>query len=326
MSINVCLIGCGYISGSHVEAYSGYNADIKLHLCDVDMEKAKSIGEKYGVEVYFQDYREALEQEHIEIVDICLPNFLHEEVAVAALNSGKHVLLEKPIATTLSGADAIIAAARASKGKLMVAESDRFVEASSRMNALMEAGAVGDVFMVQGNAFGTFKPSGWRLSRSMLGGGVLVEWGIHYVHTLNWLCGGEPQTVYARFHRNTYPEMEGEDSAFVMIEYASGITGEINVGYGVVGAPTPIHLMVCGSKGTLWQDRGLWLRKNDAESPELILPERQYDEAVKAGVWHFLDCVHSNDNPIVTGELARKDLAVVLGAYRSWDEKQAIKF
>jgi len=325
MSRNVCIIGCGYISRSHMEAYRGYSEDIKLHLCDADLEKAKSIGEEYGVEIYFQDYREVLEQEYIDIVDICLPNFLHEEVAVAALNSGKHVLLEKPIATTLSGADAIIAAARASKGTFMVAESDRFVEASIRMKTLMEEGAIGDVFMVQGNAFGTFKPSGWRLSRSMLGGGVLVEWGIHYVHTLNWLCGGKPQTVYARVHRNTYPEMEGEDSAFVMIEYASDITGEINVGYGIVGAPTPIHLMVCGSEGALWQDRGLWLRKSDAESPELILPERHYDEAVKAGVWHFLDSIYSDYDPIVTGELARKDLAVVLGAYRSSNEKRAIK-
>ena len=113
---SVCIIGCGYISRTHIEAYRGYPESIAVTLCDVDLEKAESIGKQFGVQSYFQDYREVLEQKNVEIVDICLPNFLHEEVAVAALNAGKHVLLEKPIATTLSGADAIIAAARASAG------------------------------------------------------------------------------------------------------------------------------------------------------------------------------------------------------------------
>jgi predicted dehydrogenase len=322
----VCIVGCGYISRAHIEAYRSYG-DVDLSLCDVDLEKAKAIGRQYGVDSFFQDHRKVLERDDIEIVDICLPNSLHEEVAVAALNAGKHVLLEKPIATTLSGADAIIAAAKVADGKFMVAESDRFVKASAKTDALIAEGAVGKVFWVQGNAFGTFEPSGWRLSKSMLGGGVLVEWGIHYVHTVNWLCGGEPQMVYARLHGNTYPEMEGEDTAFVMIEYASGITGQINVGYGVIGAPRPPHLMVCGSEGTLWQDRGLWLHRRVrlSDPPELILPESHYDDAVKAGIHHFLDCVRLDQEPLVSGELARRDLTVVMGAYRSSDEKRAIR-
>jgi len=327
MPEKICIIGCGYISSVHIEAYLSYSEKVALSLCDVDLEKAKSAGAPYGVKSYFQSYEEVLKQEDIEIVDICLPNSLHAEVAVAALNAGKHVLLEKPIATTLSAADAIIAAAQSSDKKIMVAESDRFVQASAAMDVLIKEGAVGDVFWVQGNAFGTFKPSGWRLSKSLVGGGVLIEWGIHYVHAVNWLCGGEPQAVYARLHRNTYPEAEGEDSAFVMIEYASGITGQINVGYGVVGAPRPPRLMVCGSEGTLWQDQGLWLRmcNKTADTPEQILPESHYDDAVRAGIWHFLDCIHSNGEPIVSGELARRDLEVVMGAYRSSEERRRVK-
>ena len=328
MSKSVCIIGCGYISGLHIEAYRGYQGGITLHLCDTDLEKAKSVAKRYGVENCFQDYGEVLDLEDIEIVDICLPNFLHEEVAVAALNADKHVLLEKPIATTLSGADAIVAAARASAGKLMVAESDRFAQESVKMNALMEEGAVGDVFWVQANAFNTFEPSGWRLSRSQTGGGVLIEWGIHHIHTVNWLCGGEPQAVYAKLHRSTYPQMEGEDSAFVMVEYASGSTGQINVGYGIVGAPRPYIVMVCGSEGALWQDRGLWFcaRSKMTEPPVRVLPENSYDNAVKAGVLHFLDCIHSDQDPIVSGELARRDLEVVMGAYRSSNEGRKVRF
>lgn len=121
--------------------------------------------------------------------------------------------------------------------------------------------------------------------------------------------------------------MEGEDSAFVMIKYASGITGQINVGYGIVGAPNPAHLMVCGSEGTLWQDRGLWLRSRSkmTEPPVQILPESHYDDAVKTGIWHFLDCVYSDREPVVSGELARKDLEVVTAAHRSWDEGKVVK-
>lgn len=327
MSKSVCIIGCGYISRVHIEAYLSYGESITLSLCDIDLEKAESIGGRYAVETYFQNYKEVLERADVEIIDICLPNFLHEEVAVAALNAGKHVLLEKPIAVTLSGADAIIAAARATAGKFMVAESDRFVQESVKMSAFVKEGAVGDVFWVQGNAFGTFKPSRWRLSRSLTGGGVLIEWGTHYVHTVNWLCGGEPQAVYAKLYRNTYPEAEGEDTALVMIEYASGITGQINVGYGIVGAPRPPRLMVCGSEGTLWQDRGLWFRPRGkmTEPPAQILPECHYDDAVRTGIWHFLDCVYLDREPIVSGKLARKDLEVVMAAYRSSSEERKVK-
>lgn len=328
MSKSVCIIGCGYISGIHIETYRGYKESIEISLCDTDLERARAIGKQNGIKRCFQGYREVLEQEDIEIIDICLPNFLHEEVAVAALNAGKHVLLEKPIATTLSGAEAIISAAQNTSGKFMVAESDRFVLATARMYELMVDGAIGEVFWVQGNAFGTFKPSGWRISRSMLGGGVLVEWGIHYIHTLNWLCGGNPQAVFARVHNKTYPEMEGEDTAFVTLEYSSGITSQLNIGYGIVGAPNPPHLMACGNRGTLWQDGGLWLRMHEesADPPELILPESSYDDAVKAGIWHFLDCVYSGDEPIVSGELARKDLEVAIRAYQSSDEKKTVRF
>ena len=113
---------------------------------------------------------------------------------------------------------------------------------------------------------------------------------------------------------------------FASIEYASGITGQINVEYGVVGAPNPPHLMVCGSEGTLWQNSGLWFRTRAkmADEPEQILSESHYDGAVKAGTWHFLDCVNSDREPIVSDELARKDLEVVMGAYRSSEERQRI--
>ena len=326
MTKTVCIIGCGNISKVHVEAYRSYSGSIALSLCDIDLRRAKSVSGRYKVERYFESYEEALNCEDIEIIDICLPNFLHEQVAVAALNANKHVLREKPIAITLEGADAIIAAARASAGKFMVAESDRFVEESAKMDALIKEGLLGDVFWVQGNGFGTFNPSGWRLLKSLAGGGVLIEWGIHYVHAVNWLCGGEPRTVHARLHRNTYPKMEGEDSAFLTVEYASGITGQINVGYGIIGAPRPPRLMVCGSEGTLWQDRGLWFRaRSDLKgSPAQILPERRYDDSIKAGIWHFLDCVHSSREPVVSGELARKDLEVVVRAYRSSETKGII--
>jgi len=167
---SICIIGCGYISGIHIEAYLGYREAIELCLCDTDLEKARSVGDEYGIQRYFQDYGEVLEREDIEMMDICLPNFLHQEAAVAALNAGKHVLLEKPIAVDLTGADAIVAAERASTGKFMVAESDRFVEATAKMDALIKEGAIGQVFWMQGNAFNTFKPSGWRLSNIRLTG------------------------------------------------------------------------------------------------------------------------------------------------------------
>jgi predicted dehydrogenase len=85
--------------------------------------------------------------------------------------------------------------------------------------------------------------------------------------------------------------------------------------------------MICGSEGTLWQDRGLWFRARSraTEPPAQILPEHHYDDAVKAGIWHFLDCVYSERDPIVSGELARKDLEIVMAAYRSSDERRKVK-
>jgi len=99
---------------------------VTLYGCDIDLSRAEALMAEFGGAGVFQNYQDVLQREDIQIVDICLPHHLHREVAVAALEAGKHVLLEKPIADTLEAADAILESAAEAQGKFMVAECWRF--------------------------------------------------------------------------------------------------------------------------------------------------------------------------------------------------------
>lgn len=189
--VRVGLIGNGKISGTHKKAYAQLE-DVSLEVyCDSNPNNLKDLT---GVRVY-TDYVQMLEQEQgkLDYVDICLPTFLHAEVAVKAMEMGFHVLCEKPMARNMQEAQEMIDTSRRTGKKLMIAHCNRFWRAVEEIRRTILSGELGRVrsaeFSREGNAYmGTDGVSPWFFDGSLSGGGML-DTHVHDVDLIRWLFG-----------------------------------------------------------------------------------------------------------------------------------------
>jgi len=340
--LSVCLVGCGMIGKVHAQTYADLG-EISLYYCDNDRGRAESLAQHYGGEVISGDFRKAMRREEIDIVDICLPHDLHEEATHIACGAGKHVLLEKPIARTLEEADSILEAAKKSPGKFMVAESWRFYDNLLQAKALLEEGYIGRVFFLEGYSLHDWLHGGWRLNRKVMGGGFLIDRGVHFVAVLRYL-GGDVEEVFSFPAPKLRPEMEGEDTALVQLKFASGALGNLFLSLAAPCQPPLPWFSVYGREGVLFDLNGLRLYSQRPYHPlekplAPVIVERQPlservqsekmakhdDLIVDCAVRHFVECVKSGREPAYSKEDARADLEIVLAAYRSAETDRPVR-
>src|SRR5215218_4850759 len=150
--LRIGVIGTGSIAtGAHLPAIASLGELFELvAVADVRPEVARFVGEQYGVDAY-DDYRELLEREDVDLVNICTPEFLHAEQTIAAAAAGKHVHCEKPMAASVAEADAMIDACRRAGVRLMIGHSRRFTPRYRQIKAVIDAGELGSVRFVREN-------------------------------------------------------------------------------------------------------------------------------------------------------------------------------
>lgn len=193
--LKVGVIGTGIFGERHLQAYSAYNRTDLVAVCDLDEERARLMAEKYGANRFCRDYRDLLESE-VEAVSIATPDHLHREVAIACAQAGKHILLEKPLATTIEDAEAIRDAVRAAGVTLMVDFHNRINPPFLSVKAALDAGELGTPSFVYARLSNSTKvPLGmlrWAGHSSAL-------WflGSHTVDLVRWLLRDNPVTVSA---------------------------------------------------------------------------------------------------------------------------------
>ena len=196
MSGSVCIIGCGYISGIHIEAYRSYSEAVELSLCDTDMEKARPLGEGYGIQRYFQDYGEVLERDDIEAVDVCLHNNLHRPVTVAALEAGKHVYCEKPMAGAYKDAEVMFETAEKLGLKLAIQLRTVFSNETKAAKSLIDEGRLGNIYHARSTGFrrrGRPYVDGYGtpafVQKATASGGALYDMGVYHIGNMLYLLG-----------------------------------------------------------------------------------------------------------------------------------------
>ncbi|NUQ00834.1 MAG: Gfo/Idh/MocA family oxidoreductase [Armatimonadetes bacterium] len=264
------------------------------------------------------DYRELLADPSLDAVDLCLPHHLHRPVAVEALRAGKHVLCQKPIATTLADADAMIAAAEAAGRTLAVAEMNRFQPAIARARELLEAGLIGEPILAQSVTSyfqgGDYLTTAWRFQPEEMGGGALLDGGIHHVDVLLALLG--PVVEVACLTRRVRDIFPTEDTAALLLRFASGVLGELTVMWSARHTPGQLF-RVSGTAGMMVAE-GSHLRVVSEQLPQheevFALPTfRWLHEAVA----DFVTAIATGRPPRMGGPEGRADLAVVLAAYEA---------
>jgi UDP-N-acetylglucosamine 3-dehydrogenase len=322
VTVRIGLIGCGAVARRfHFPAFRGVGADI-VAFASRTAASAEAAAEEWGSGKVVGDWRELLELQDVDAVDICTPNYLHAGIAIEASRAGKHVLVEKPIAITLDEADAMNAAARDSGTILMTAHNVRFAPPFVAIRDEIASGTVGQVLAFRA-AFGHSGPqdwapeSGWFFDAAQSGGGVLIDLGIHVADLLRTILSDEALEVSALLRAG---ESEVEEIAQIVLRFAGGAVGSIHVSWRAY--PPPDHqLTLFGSEGNIHLDTHTApvFRPTSGEPRLLEIPSEVPDPNSE-----FIRAVASGTGAPVTGTDGRAALAIIDAAYRSARESQTI--
>ncbi len=254
------VVGLGNMGKPHAEnckENGGTYVDLAA-VCDIVEDKAKAIGEKHGVP-WFTDHREMIDSGLCDAVIIATPHYWHPSIAIRAARAKLHVLCEKPLASTVGPARAMIAECRKNKVSLGVVLHHRTRTAMIKMRKLIDDGVIGDVFRVQlicSSWFRTqayYDSGAWRGTWDGEGGGVLINQAPHHLDLFQWMAGGLPERILATVGTRDH-KIEVEDTANVILDYGGGKVGYI---YATTAEqPGMEQMMVIGTKGTLVFEKG----------------------------------------------------------------------
>jgi len=182
--LNIAIIGAGTIGNTHAENLSKVSRAKIIWAIDIVEEKAKHLAAKYGIEKTSADYRDAYKDPDIDAVYICLPNYLHKPFTVEALGMGKHVFCEKPAALSVAEARDMQTAAEKNKKLCVIGVVNRFNDYVNLIKKRISAGEYGTIYHVH-CVFKQFRSipglGGWFTEKKKSGGGVVIDWGIHFL-------------------------------------------------------------------------------------------------------------------------------------------------
>jgi len=324
--LNVGIIGCGWAGDQHARAYSSLG-DVKLlAVADIEEGKARNLGRRWGSKAWHRDYQRVLRDPRIDAVSICLPHYLHSEVAVEAAEASKHILCEKPMANNLDEADAMTRAAKKAGVTLMVAENVRFHPINLKLKELIEQNYVGEVFLARifrdHEMHDYLRRRPWLLDREKAGGGIWMAGGIHDVDALRMLVG-EVEKVTLFQATKVFREMEGDDTVAALLRFSSGAVGVITESFSTktfknvspYGCPSILN----GSIGTitvLSDGIEVYGEKVGDANTRILMKVEERDTFIEE-IKHFISCIKSGENPTTSGEEERKTLAVICAGYES---------
>lgn len=319
----MALVGCGAISRVHLPAIrEGARRTRIAAVVDPDRGRAEAMAAETGAPA-FATLEEALARADLDAVDLMLPHHLHEEAALSAFAAGKHVLLEKPLATSLDACDRILAAWRRAGTVFLVAENSQYWPEVLTARRLLDEGAVGEVVTARASFaipplaayYGGERP--WRLENRVAGGGIVLDTGSHWIRPLRlWL--GEVDEVVGALGR-PYAAMEGESLARALLRFRSGVVAVLD-GLMKEGPIVPEPMFrITGAGGEITIERPgrvvLW----DAADPK----GRQVGEVggyMRSYPGEFADfeaAVLDGAEPAAGPESALGELRVALALYRS---------
>ncbi len=341
--LKMALIGCGRISPKHIEAVVENRDLVTLQaVCDLFVQKAEATAEKvektlgYKPQVYV-DYKKILQMDDIDFVAISTPSGTHYQITIDALSSGKHVLVEKPMALSTVHMRQMIELAREKKLKLGVCFQNRFNPPVQELRKKIENNSFGRIF------YGTvsvrwnrnrdyYEQASWRGTWQQ-DGGVLMNQSIHGIDLLQWMLGGKPKRVLGLIKNMNHPYIESEDLGIGIVEFESGAVGIVEGTSNIYNRNLEEVLSIFGEKGTV-KIGGLavnrievWRFTNEETHPYMNLPDPEtvYGRGHVALYRDFCESLIADRDPYITGEEGRSAVEIILAIYKSALEKRWIE-
>lgn len=327
-SIDVGVVGTGAIAQRlHIPEYGSHDQARLTAICDVEEEKAAAVADQYDVPNYYTDYQVMLEEGDLDAISVCLPNHLHRDVVVAALERDVAVLCEKPISTSLAEADEMVAAADASDAVLMIDQTERFGPVYEKTKDLLDQGIVGEIHNVR-SRFSHPGPEGWSPRSTWFtdaeasGGGALIDIGIHNADLINHLFGDVDELM--GYSDTLSMDTEVEDTAVAVLRFADGTLGTFETAWRT--DPASITMQIVGEEGVVYVDKIEGTIRVEFADDSGVLEVPVPEESKYGGpIAHFVDSVLAGTEPTVTGADGRRALEVVMGVYRSSERGGAVE-
>ncbi|TXK84659.1 Gfo/Idh/MocA family protein [Paenibacillus sp. N3.4] len=327
--IKIGVIGCGKIAQRrHLPEYANLEQVEIVAVCDIHEGRASEMAALYGA-VAYTDYRELLEHERLDAVSVCLPNALHGPVTVAALEAGKHVLCEKPMATSKQEAEAMIAARNRSGKLLMIGHNQRLMLPHKKAKEILSSGLLGRVLTFR-TAFGHSGPEswsvegagGWFFQKSQAFIGAMGDLGVHKTDLIRYLLGEEITEVGAFVDTLEKENTDVDDNAVCILKTKSGIIGTLAASWTYKPKESNATVFYC-ERGTLRliedPDYNVVVEMKDGER---VLYEvgrvSTNDKQTESGIIRaFVECIESGTKPLISGEEGLRSLQVILAALES---------
>ncbi len=322
--LRVAVIGVGSMGQNHARIYFHSDNAQLIAISDNYAPNAEKMGKKYNIP-HYTNYQEMIEKEQIDAISIAVPTSLHKEVALYCLTQKKHILLEKPIASTQPEAQEIIACAKQNKVLLMIGHIERFNTAITALKERLAKNDLGEIYKINIERVGPFPT---RITDV----GVIIDLSVHDIDIINYLIESEPAQIYAQTQQKLHPTHE--DAVTSLITYKNGIHATLNINY---LSPTKIRqLQIFGKKGMFhvnYLDQELFFYQNNSftsdnwesvtegEMKKIIVQKK---EPLQQEIEHFLTCIQENKSPLVTGEAALNSLRIANNLLKSAKENKII--
>ena len=325
--IGYCIVGLGRISLQHfMPGCKASERSQVVALVSGHPEKAAKAAAEYDIPIKniytYENYNDIANNKDIDAVYIALPNSMHAEYTIRAANAYKHVLCEKPMATTVKDSQAMISSCKAAGKKLMIAYRCHYEPTNMQAIQMIRDGKLGKLQAIE-SANGFNERAGeWRLDRKLAGGGPLMDVGIYSLNACRYLTGEEPN------HIEAFSSVIDDDGRFRTVEenvswtmrFPSGVVASCNTTY---GANMPGFYRVHGSKGMLNVEpafgyEGLRLRAQISGEEMVDAPNPNRDPSqFAAEADHFSDCILRDQEPKTSGEEGLRDMQLMAKIYSS---------
>ncbi|MCC6445115.1 MAG: Gfo/Idh/MocA family oxidoreductase [Armatimonadetes bacterium] len=245
------VIGMG-MGASHVEAFSNHPSTEVRGVCDVNLDRARAVAGRYNIGLATGDYRELLRRDDIHIISVSTPDMFHEEQAVAALEAGKDVLCEKPMALHIEECERMIAAADRTGRRLMIGQVCRYTPGFMLAKRLIDRGDIGELFFAESEYAHDYAGlTGWRSDPKIMRE-PFIGGACHAVDLVRWIAG-DMEEVFAYANRRVLTDWPVDDCTIATFKFLSGAVGKVFCSIGCK-RPYTMRSVFYGTKGTIITD------------------------------------------------------------------------
>lgn len=329
------IIGCGKIAQvRHIPEYeSNGNAELAGY-CDLNRERAEQLAAAHGGRAY-DSWETLLADPLIDAVSVCAANHAHAEITVAALKAGKHVLCEKPMATTLAGCEAMAAASRETGKILMIGHNQRLAKAHVKARELLQSGIIGEIVTFR-TTFGHGGPESWSIDpgrnvwffdRKKAALGAMADLGIHKTDLIQYLTGQKVAETTARLATLDKRDARGnligvDDNAVCIYRMSGGALGTMTASWTYYGAEDNSTVLY-GTKGIMriYDDPAYSIRVVTADGETILygIDRIQTNESqTRSGVIdRFVECLAAGGDPGHSAEEALSAMRAVFASVES---------